>query len=156
MQSACAHGRDIADGQKSPDSRKRAVEETMEQAGLPAKSRQAHPREISAAERRRAALARALFLKPRMLILHHFTRGLDSPSRAALLNVIADLRDDFGFALLAMTADLAIARHLAPTLHVMNRGAFVHSGAADTLIAGPGHQYTRRLIGAQQVGSPER
>jgi peptide/nickel transport system ATP-binding protein len=129
------------------------VEGAMEKARLPLATRDYRPGDLDPTIRQRAALARALLFRPRLLICHDFTRGLDAPAQASLLNRLRDLREEMGFGLLVMTHDLAVADHLADRIHVMLRGRFVESSTPNELLANPSHEYTRRLITAATLSA---
>lgn len=129
------------------------VEAAMEKARLPLATRDYQPGDLDPAIRQRAALARALLFRPRLLICHDFTRGLDAPAQASLLNRLGDLREELGFGLLVMTHDLAVADHMADRIHVMLRGRFIESSTPDELLSNPAHEYTRRLITAATLST---
>lgn len=143
--------RQFAGGSRDQKERITEIERAMEKARLSLVTRSRRPEDLDPADRQRAQIARALLMHPRLLICHDFTRGLDASIQAALLNRLADLRDEYGLSLLVMTHDLAVADHLASEVHILSRGKIVESGPPAGVVAEPSHEYTRRLIAAALV-----
>ncbi|MCF6314409.1 MAG: ATP-binding cassette domain-containing protein [Verrucomicrobiales bacterium] len=104
------------------------------------------PDELSADQRIRLALARALIVEPRLLICHDLTAGLDSPLQAKILNLLLDLRDTLNLSLLFVTHDLAIADHMSDRMLILHRGSIVESGQPAEIIRHPKHSYTQKLV----------
>ncbi|WP_030156816.1 ABC transporter ATP-binding protein [Glycomyces sp. NRRL B-16210] len=104
------------------------------------------PHELSGGQRQRVMLARALMLRPRLLIADEATSMLDASVRVTVLNLLADLRDEQGMTVLFVTHDLGQAYYLADRIAVMHRGAIVESGPAERVVASPEHEYTRSLL----------
>lgn len=107
-----------------------------------------YPHEVSGGQRQRVALARALVLEPRLIVADEPTSMLDVSLRAGLLRTMLELRAERGIAFLFITHDLALARYFCDRLAVMFRGRLVEVGAADEVVAQPGHPYTRALMQA--------
>lgn len=107
-----------------------------------------YPHAFSGGQRQRIAIARALSLNPRVLICDEAVSALDLSVRAQILNLLADLRDEYGLAYLFITHDIGVVRHLADRIAVMNGGKIVETGPADELLANPAHPYTRQLLAA--------
>ncbi|MCP5540837.1 MAG: ATP-binding cassette domain-containing protein [Akkermansiaceae bacterium] len=128
--------------------RARRIEKAMELAGAPLSLRGRLPGEMSPADRQRGALARALLVQPRLLVGHDITRGLDASEQAEILNRLGDLRDSLGLSLLLMTHDLAVAAHMGDPIHILSRGKPVESGAPESIVHDPQHDYTRMLVAA--------
>lgn len=133
-------------GSKDKAERLREIERAMDRAGLAFSTREKTRESLTAAERQRVSLTRALLQHPRLLILHEFTRGLDPAAQAELVNHLTDLQQDLGLAYLVLTGDLALAVHLAPELLILNRGKVVDAGPRDEIIANPQHEFTKRLL----------
>ncbi|GAA1694517.1 dipeptide/oligopeptide/nickel ABC transporter ATP-binding protein [Glycomyces endophyticus] len=104
------------------------------------------PHELSGGQRQRVMLARALMLRPRLLIADEATSLLDASVRVTVLNLLADLRDERGMTVLFVTHDLGQAYYLADRIAVMHRGRIVESGPAEQVVAEPEHPYTRSLL----------
>jgi peptide/nickel transport system ATP-binding protein len=107
-----------------------------------------YPHELSGGQRQRVAIARALAVEPRVLLADEPVSMLDVSIRLGILNLLADLRDRDGLAILYVTHDIASARYLADTIMVMYAGRVVESGPAEQVTDAPRHPYTRLLISA--------
>ncbi|WP_199041768.1 ABC transporter ATP-binding protein [Glycomyces salinus] len=104
------------------------------------------PHELSGGQLQRAMIARALMLRPRLLIADEATSMLDASVRVTVLNLLADLRRDRDLSVLFVTHDLGQAYYLADRILVMHRGRIVESGPAERVVADPEHDYTRSLL----------
>ncbi|MAS92137.1 MAG: hypothetical protein CMO55_02980 [Verrucomicrobiales bacterium] len=122
------------------------IETVMIACGLPEAVRVLYPVELDAVERIQVAIARALLTRPRLLICHGVTQGLDVVQQAEILNLIRRLREDHGLALLIVTDDLAVAHHLGDHIGVLHRGKMLEYGNAEVIVNRPEHEYTRRLV----------
>ena len=122
------------------------IESVMIACGLPEAIRPLYPAELDAVERLRVAVARALLPRPRLLLCHGLTFGLDAVQQAEILNLLMGLREDLQFALLVMTDDLAVAHHLGEDIAVLHRGKLLEYGAAESVVGHPQHDYTKRLV----------
>lgn len=107
-----------------------------------------YPHAFSGGQRQRIAIARALSLRPRILICDEAVSALDLSVRAQILNLLADLRDQYDLAYLFITHDISVVRHLADRIAVMNHGRFVETGPAEEVLDHPNHPYTRELLAA--------
>jgi peptide/nickel transport system ATP-binding protein len=112
------------------------------------------PHELSGGQRQRVSIARALAVRPRVLIADEPVSQLDVSIRLGVLNLLADLRDEEGLAILYVTHDIASARYLADTISVMYAGQLVESAPSAMLTDSPAHPYTQLLISA--APDPER
>lgn len=106
------------------------------------------PHELSAAQRLRVGIARALVLEPRLLLLDDALAGLDNAMRGSLLNLLQQLRTERALALLLLTRDPRLATRLADRVLVMHRGVIVESAPPQALLATPRHPHTRALLAA--------
>ncbi len=106
------------------------------------------PHELSGGQRQRVAIARALAVRPRVLIADEPVSMLDAPIRPAVLNLLADRRDEERLAILYVTHDIASARYLADTIAVMYAGQLVESAPSEQLTDSPAHPYTQLLLAA--------
>lgn len=107
-----------------------------------------YPHELSGGQRQRVSIARALAVRPRVLIADEPVSMLDVSIRLGVLNLLADLRDREQLAILYVTHDIASARYLADTIMVMYAGRVVEVGSADTIANAPAHPYTKLLLSA--------
>jgi peptide/nickel transport system ATP-binding protein len=113
------------------------------------------PHQLSGGERQRVIIARALAVDPRLLILDEPTSALDVTVQAAVLDLLAGLRDDRGLGYLLITHNLAIVERLCRHVHVLFAGHVVESGPASTVLANPVHPYTKALRDAvPKLGGP--
>ena len=124
------------------------VAELVEQVGLPADSVGRYPHEFSGGQRQRIVIARALALKPRFVICDESVSALDVSVQAQVLNLLNDLKRQFGYTYLFITHDLSVVKFLSDRILVMQQGRIVEQGAADELYAHPQKEYTKRLLAA--------
>jgi peptide/nickel transport system ATP-binding protein len=118
----------------------------LELVGLPAEYARRRPSALSGGEQQRIAIARALAPAPQLLICDEAVSSLDVSVQAQILNLLADLLERLGLALLFITHDLAVVRQVATRLYVMRHGRVVESGDTERLLADPQHTYTRSLF----------
>ncbi|HWS36033.1 MAG TPA: ATP-binding cassette domain-containing protein [Actinoplanes sp.] len=132
------------------------VAELLDAVQLPAPIRHRYPHEMSGGQRQRVAIARALALNPPLLIADEPTSALDVSVQARILTLFRSLQDDFGFACLFISHDLAVVEQLAHRVAVMHRGVVVEQGTTGQVLHTPEHPYTRRLLAAIPVADPDR
>ncbi len=130
--------------------------ELLEKVGIREASTrlQDYPHQLSGGQRQRVMIAMALANKPDLLIADEPTTALDVTVQAQILKLLKDLQQEFGMALLLITHDLGIVRHMADQVCVMQKGKIVERGAAKTVFAKPQHEYTRMLLAAEPKGNP--
>jgi len=126
----------------------------MDTVGLDEAMLASYPHELSGGQRQRVAVARALAVEPRLVLADEPTSMLDVSVRVGILNLMRRLRDERGISMLHITHDLASARYVADTTHVMFAGELVEGGDSLTLMDRPAHPYTQLLLSA--VPDPER
>jgi peptide/nickel transport system ATP-binding protein len=125
---------------------KERLEEALGHVGLTTDVLERHPHQLSGGQRQRIMIARALMLRPTMLVADEATSMLDASLRVNVLNVLKDLREDLGMTVLFITHDIGQACYLADRVLVMEHGVMVEQGTTDEVIFNPQHEYTKRLL----------
>jgi ABC-type glutathione transport system ATPase component len=120
----------------------------LERVGISAAKTTQRPYEFSGGQRQRLAIARALALQPKALILDESLSALDCSVQAQIINLLLDLQSSLGLSYLFITHDLAVAAHLADDIVVIDRGRIVETGKTETVMNSPKHAVTQRLIAA--------
>jgi peptide/nickel transport system ATP-binding protein len=144
-------GEIIAEGMRAlgrMDGLDAAIAELMEQVGLPASMATRYPHEFSGGQRQRIAIARALAVRPKLLICDEPTSALDVSVQAQILNLLADLQRELGLAYVFITHNIAVVDYLADDLAVMYLGRIVEQGPAERILNQPLHPYTQALLAA--------
>ncbi len=124
------------------------VNELAEQVGLPANLLQQLPAQFSGGQLQRAAIARAIALKPKLILLDEPTSALDVSIQSQIINLLIELQDTEGLTYIFVTHDLTVIQHLANRLIIMREGNIVESGDAQAILANPGKAYTQDLFAA--------
>jgi oligopeptide/dipeptide ABC transporter ATP-binding protein len=130
------------------DARAARVGEIMRAVGLPETHLDLYPHEISGGQQRRVGLARILTLKPALVILDEPTSGLDVSVQATVLNLLLDLKRQFGLTYMFISHDLAVVRMLCDRVAVMYLGRIVETGPIEQIFSRPRHPYTQSLLAA--------
>jgi dipeptide transport system ATP-binding protein len=134
--------------------REAAARAIMEKVGLRPEFYDRYPHMFSGGQRQRIAIARALVLRPKILVLDEPVSALDVSIRAQVLNLLAQLQEDFTLAYVFVSHDLSVVRHIADEVMVIYLGHAVELGARDAIFSRPTHPYTRALLSATPVADP--
>jgi len=129
------------------DVRHRAVA-LLNRVGLGEEHLNRYPHQFSGGQRQRIGIARALSVEPELVIADEPVSALDVSIQAQILNLMMDLKDEFGFSCLFITHDLSVVRHISDRIGVMYLGFLVETGPSDELFLNPRHPYTRALLSA--------
>ena len=124
------------------------AERLLEQVGLAARDAGKYPHEFSGGQRQRICIARALASNPKLIVCDEPTSALDVSVQAQVLNLMSDLRAEFGLTYLFISHDLTVVRHMADTIGVLYLGRLVEEAPTEALFAAPRHPYTQMLFAA--------
>ncbi len=138
----------------SAPEREAKVRETMALVGLRPEHYDRYPHMFSGGQRQRIAVARALMLAPRVLVLDEPVSALDLSIQSQILNLLMELQERLKLAYLFISHDLSVVRHIADDVMVMYLGKTVEAGSRDAIFAAPRHPYTRALLSATPVADP--
>ena len=134
--------------------RMKASRRMLDSVGLPADSLSRYPHEFSGGQRQRIGIARALVLRPSLIICDEAVSALDVSVQAQVLNLLVDLRHEYDLSYLFISHDLSVVRYIADRVMVMHEGVIVETGRYDELWNNPKHPYTRSLIDAVPGRTP--
>jgi microcin C transport system ATP-binding protein len=138
----------------SPAERQERIADVMAEVGLGSAALDAYPHEFSGGQRQRIAIARALVVAPRVLVLDEPTSALDASIQSQVLQLLVALQKKRGLSFLLITHDLTVVAALAHRLYVLKDGEIVESGETGALLANPQHPYTQSLVQASLAGPP--
>lgn len=133
--------------------RKARIDEILDRVGLSGMGRRM-PQQMSGGQLQRAVLARALIVRPELLICDEAVSALDVSVQAQILNLLMSLKDEFGLTMIFITHDLGVARHVGDRIAVMQKGQIVENRRTSYLFENPRHAYTRSLLAAIPAASP--
>ncbi len=145
----------ICHGLCRPEERRAKAAELLDAVGMPASMLDRYPHEFSGGQRQRICIARAVSLKPELLICDEAVSALDLSIRAQVLELLGEFKKRMGLSFLFITHDIGVVQHIADRIIVMNKGRIVEEGACDEVVRNPKAEYTRYLMSAvPRIGKP--
>ncbi|MBS3780158.1 MAG: ATP-binding cassette domain-containing protein [Desulfovermiculus sp.] len=129
------------------------VKKILDYVGLPERVMHNYPNQLSGGQRQRVALARALIMNPDIVICDEPTSALDVSVQAQILNLLLDLRQEFGLTYILITHDLSVVEHIASKVAVMYLGRIVEAASTESIFESPQHPYTQALL--KSILTPE-
>jgi len=130
------------------------VMELMDRVGLHRELAYRYPHELSGGQKQRANIARALSCRPKVIVCDEAVAALDVSIQADVLNLLAELQQEFGLTYVFVSHDLGVVSHISDTIAVMYLGKFMELGPAEALMSNPLHPYTQALLSAEPVPLP--
>ncbi|EGR9009141.1 ATP-binding cassette domain-containing protein [Vibrio vulnificus] len=139
----------------TPEERKSWVKELLLKVGLPAEAVNRYPHEFSGGQRQRIGIARAIALKPKLLICDESVSALDVSVQAQILNLLLQLQQEMNLAIIFISHDLSVVKHVSDKVAVMYFGKVVEEGSAKEVYANPQNDYTKKLLSAIPITHPK-
>ncbi len=133
---------------------RRQVQELLERVGLSAEHYDRYPHEFSGGQRQRIGIARAIALKPKLIVADEPVSALDVSIQAQIVNLLDDLQDELGLTYVFVAHDIGVVRHISDRIAVMHDGRIVEEGTADQVCERPRDAYTRQLLAAVPIPDP--
>lgn len=144
----------LSDKSLSPKDIQQRIAEVLQRVGMPTDTAQRFPGQFSGGQRQRIAIARAVIAKPRLIVCDEPVSALDLSVQAQVLNLLKELQQNMGLAMLFISHDLTVVRHVSHRTVVLYRGDIVEQGEAAQVHEHPQHPYTRALLAAAPVPDP--
>ncbi|PSK98086.1 peptide/nickel transport system ATP-binding protein [Murinocardiopsis flavida] len=141
-------------GERNRQTIKNAVRDLLDRVGLEPEHYNRFPHAFSGGQRQRIAIARALILRPKLIICDEPVSALDVSTQDQVLRLLAELQDDFDLTLIFVAHDLAVVRQVSDRVLVMRKGKVVEEGEGDSVYENPQHEYTKQLLTAAPVLDP--
>ncbi|EGR8991375.1 ABC transporter ATP-binding protein [Vibrio vulnificus] len=139
----------------TPEERKSWVKELLLKVGLPAEAVNRYPHEFSGGQRQRIGIARAIALKPKLLICDESVSALDVSVQAQILNLLLQLQQEMNLAIIFISHDLSVVKHVSDKVAVMYFGKVVEEGCAKEVYTNPQNDYTKKLLSAIPITHPK-
>ncbi|MGC1165351.1 MAG: ATP-binding cassette domain-containing protein [Solirubrobacterales bacterium] len=133
---------------------RRQVQELLERVGLSSEHYDRYPHEFSGGQRQRVGIARAIALKPKLIVADEPVSALDVSIQAQIVNLLDDLQDELGLTYVFVAHDIGVVRHISDRIAVMHNGKIVEQGTADQVCEHPGDAYTKKLLAAVPIPDP--
>jgi len=133
---------------------RRQVRELLDRVGLSPEHYDRYPHEFSGGQRQRIGIARAIALKPKLVVADEPVSALDVSIQAQIVNLLDDLQDELGLTYVFVAHDIGVVRHISDRIAVMHHGKIVEQGSADQVCEHPGDDYTKKLLAAVPVPDP--
>jgi peptide/nickel transport system ATP-binding protein len=141
-------------GLGTPPQRRAKALAMLDRVGLPARYADVYPGELSGGQRQRVAIARALAVEPQIVLLDEPTSALDVSVQSQILNLLGDLKGEFGLTYIFISHNLAVIEHIATRVAVMYLGRIVEIAPRDALFGAPRHPYTKALLASVLTPEP--
>ncbi|MFZ3397923.1 ABC transporter ATP-binding protein [Vibrio harveyi] len=140
----------------TPAERKRWVLELLDKIGLPHTAVNRYPHEFSGGQRQRIGIARAIALKPKLLICDESVSALDVSVQAQILNLLLNIQKEMNLSIIFISHDLSVVKHISDHVAVMKKGKVVEMGTAKEVYSSPKNEYTKELLSAIPITHPSQ
>ena len=140
----------------TPTERKQWVLELLDKIGLPHTAVNRYPHEFSGGQRQRIGIARAIALKPKLLICDESVSALDVSVQAQILNLLLKIQKEMNLSIIFISHDLSVVKHISDHVAVMKKGKIVEMGTAKEVYSSPKNEYTKELLSAIPITHPSQ